>query len=229
MSSELNAARIGECDMTKRSFAHWTPRYVMDRAMQMLWMRRNPEAPWLSRQAVQFLAQWLSSGDQAIEWGSGRSTVWLARRVGHLVSMEHDPEWFGNVSVTLRRQNLTNVDYHLTELTGETTKDAENYSLRVLEDIADGSIDFVLVDGIFRDRCAMTILDKLRPGGLLVVDDAHRYLPSNSRSQFAIPTGGCCASEQWEQFLAATRKWHQVWFSDGIYHDAFYFKPEGGR
>lgn len=197
----------------------------MDRVTQMWWMRKNPEAPWLSRQAVIFIDQWLRPDDRAVEWGSGRSTAWFAKRVQRLLSVEHNPEWYQSVTNTIKQQNLNNVDYVLKELTGNEQLDVKEYSQGILCDIGDESLDFALVDGIFRDHCASGVLGKLKPGGLLVIDDAHRYLPSSSRSPFAIPDDGFCPTLHWERFQAQVRGWHRVWFSDGIHDDVLFFKP----
>lgn len=211
---------------TKRSFSHWSPRYVVDRLFQITWMLKNPESPWLSRDAILFIEQWLRPGDVAIEWGSGRSTAWLAERVEKLLSVEHDSQWYKQIINAIDKQELKNVDYRLVERIGNELLDAEKYSQEVLLDFEEGSIDFALVDGIFRDSCALAILDKLKPGGLLVVDDAHRYLPSHSRSPHSIPFNGSCSSAQWEKFQSLTANWRKVWLSDGIFNDAIYFKPK---
>ena len=42
---------------------------------------------------------------------------------------------------------------------------------RVLEEFPDASLDFVLVDGIFRNYCAVGSVSKVKPGGLIVVDN----------------------------------------------------------
>jgi hypothetical protein len=46
----------------------------------------HPDVPWLTRQAVEILEDWLKPGYVGLEWGSGRSTLWFARRVSHLTS-----------------------------------------------------------------------------------------------------------------------------------------------
>lgn len=212
-----------------RSFSHWSPRYVADRLLQILWMRKNNKAPWLTREAVIFIEQWLRPDDLAIEWGSGRSTAWFAQRVGKLLSVEHHSQWYKQVINEIDKQGLKNVDYRLVERIGNELLDAEKYSQEVLLGIEEGSLDFALVDGIFRDSCALAVLSKLKPGGLLLIDDAHRYLPSNSRSPNAIPGEESCSTAHWEKFLAVTQDWRTIWFSDGIHDDVLYFKPYVGH
>ncbi len=210
---------------SKRSFGHWTPRYLMDRITQKWWMRRYPSAPWLSRQAVMFIEQWLRPDDQAFEWGSGRSTAWIAARVLQLRSVEHHAGWYQSVTNQINKQGLSNVDYILAEQSDHVELDVSRYSQATVSDVAEESLDFVLVDGILRDYCALAVLEKLKPGGLLVIDDAHRYLPSSSRSPFAIPSDGRCSTSRWEQLLAEVCTWRRIWFSDGIHDDAIFSKP----
>lgn len=208
-----------------RSFSHWTPRYIVDRVFQMSWMRQNPELPWLSRDAIAFIEQWLTPNDFALEYGSGRSTMWFAQRVNRLWSIEHNIGWSEKVSKEIQLRSLNNVDFRSVTLNGSGPSDVDNYTQKVLIDIEDQGLDFALVDGIFRDQCALAIVGKLKPGGLLVIDDAHRYLPSYSRSPYAIPCDGVCSSPDWEKFQVLTSNWRRVWFSDGIYSDVIYFKP----
>jgi predicted O-methyltransferase YrrM len=55
----------------------------------------------------------------------------------------------------------------------------------VAHEVADQSLDLVLVDGAYRQPCISAVLMKIRPGGLLVVDDTdwlpieHWGVPSN--------------------------------------------------
>jgi predicted O-methyltransferase YrrM len=52
--------------------------------------------------------------------------------------------------------------------------------INAITSIEDNSLDFVLVDGKQRAQCALASLMKLRPGGILIVDDVHRYFPAES-------------------------------------------------
>lgn len=79
----------------------WTRRYVYDRTRQAIDQRRHPSDPWLCRQAVLILDDWLRRSDVMAEFGSGRSTSWFAHRVGHLTSVEDDPSWYQRVKPTL--------------------------------------------------------------------------------------------------------------------------------
>jgi len=57
-----------------RRFRHWTPRYIWDRLGTVLYERRRPEDPWLTKEAVRALSTYLRLEDSGLELGSGRST-----------------------------------------------------------------------------------------------------------------------------------------------------------
>ena len=89
------------------------PRYVADRVRLAVHQRLHPDAPWLTAEATEALDRWLRPEHVGIEWGSGRSTVWFAQRVGRLVSVEHDAGWHATVAAQLVANGITNVDYRL--------------------------------------------------------------------------------------------------------------------
>src|SRR2546421_9596401 len=92
---------------------HRTPRYACARARQFLYQRRNPDAPWLTPEAIRLLEPMLLPSDSGLEFGSGRSTIWLARRIARLTSVEHDAAWHAALSGQLKELELANVDYIL--------------------------------------------------------------------------------------------------------------------
>ena len=53
--------------------------------------------------------------------------------------------------------------------------------VQVVKRFEKNSLDFVLVDGMYRDAYANWFV-RIRPGGLLIIDNANWYLPSNSGS-----------------------------------------------
>jgi hypothetical protein len=69
------------------------------------------------RSAAKWLERHLLPSHVGIEWGSGRSTIWLARRVKFLWSIETNSDWHSRVSTQLRTHELaTRVDYRLIEI-----------------------------------------------------------------------------------------------------------------
>jgi len=69
--------------------------------------------PWFTQRANSLLPTLLKKPDVGLEFGSGRSTFWFARRVAALTSVEHNAFWHKKVSKTLKEQGLSNVQYLL--------------------------------------------------------------------------------------------------------------------
>jgi hypothetical protein len=158
-------------------FWYWVrrPRAAIARIRYWVWEKRNPDKPWLTPAAVRFCEAVLAPPMRGWEFGSGRSTPWFAARLGHLVSIEHDPQW--HAAVRERLAGAGNVDYRLVPLDhspGEPERPAYDPLPRYVAAIAaepDESLDLVVIDGHYRTTCVRTCLAKIRPGGLLLVDD----------------------------------------------------------
>jgi predicted O-methyltransferase YrrM len=200
-----------------RSFRHWTPRYLIDRIALMAYERQNPEAPWLTATSVRILESWLRPEDRGLEWGSGRSTLWIAKRVKTLISIEHDEAWYRRVLARISEQRVENVDYRY-------RSDELSY-LETTKDIPAASLDFVLVDGIARDHCALIAIDCLRPGGLLIVDNGNWYLPCESRAPGSRRAASGAASVLWAKFLIRTHDWRRIWTTNGVTATVLLMKP----
>jgi predicted O-methyltransferase YrrM len=204
-----------------RTFKHWTPRYVRDRVSLFTFERKNPETPWLTPRAIELLNALLKTNDAGLEWGSGRSTAWLAKRLARLTSIEDSTEWYSIVERKLRAEGIVNVDY---QLQSAAFDGFDSPYVQAAAGIADRSLGFVLVDGKMRGHCANFAIDKLIGGGLLVVDNAHWYL---DRPTFAPDsrTGKGALDDQWREFERRTSEWRCIWTSSGVSDTAIWIKP----
>jgi predicted O-methyltransferase YrrM len=203
--------------MVKRSFKHWTPRYVVDRILLKAFESRHPDLPWITRASIEILATWLRPDDAGLELGSGRSTLWFARRTGRLISVEHDPAWHRRVSQMLQDRHIDNVEYH-------HIPQPRVYA-DFVKSLPDNSFDFILVDGIERDECAVACTSKLKPGGALLVDNANWYLPFASRSPSSRGAGNTPATATWGKFAELVKMWRLVWTSNGVTDTAIWVRP----
>lgn len=205
-----------------RPRSHWTPRYVWDRLSLAVYQWRHPEDPWLTRSMVRFLAGYLKPEHTMVEFGSGRSTRWFARRVGRLISIEHHAAWHAEMSKKLADLPPGRCDY---VLAGE---DAAGYLAPVSARAASlpgGKADVVLVDGIHRDLCAVWALEHTRPGGLILIDNANWFLPHHTRAPKSIGPRGEPDGDAWSRFHRATAGWRVEWTSDGVTDTAGFFVP----
>jgi len=208
-----------------RSFSHWTPRYIGSRIAEKYYYATHPDHPWLTRTANEILVTYLKDSDSGLEFGSGRSTLWFAKRVRLLTSVEHDEAWYNKVSRMLKDNNLNNVDYHLHPRDKADGQGGETDYVKVLQQIKTDSVDFVLIDGVYRDFCALESIRVIRPGGVMIIDDVHRYLPSNSDSPSSRTLKDGPRGQTWEKVYETISQWRKIWTTSGVSDAAFFFKP----
>lgn len=202
---------------------HWTVRYLIDRTRVWAHDHRYRDRPWLAPSAIKPLESLLKPSDEVAEFGSGRSTVWLAQRTRSVESLEHSSLWHARVRGMVERAGLENITLHLLAMTHHSSP-ADAYAL-ALANIPHQSKDVVLNDGLCRAAVSLNAIRILRPAGLLIIDDVERYLPSNSRS----PNAALAASREddaiWREFESKTTAWRKLWFSSGVSDTAFFFSP----
>jgi len=158
-----------------------------------------------------------------VEFGSGRSTIWFAARVGKLCSVESDDGWYKKISARIKGLSLGNVSYLYRPVSDNG--DSGSAYAGVLDAFPDSSVDIVLVDGAVRDLCALKAIPKLKAGGVLVIDNVNWFLPSRSKSPDSVAVGAEPASAGWKQFLGQVAGWPCRWTSSGVTDTAFYYKP----
>jgi|SRR6185312_521825 len=163
---------------------YWTrhPLRFLRRVWYFFYERAHPTEPFVAPGAIRFLDTALPRQGIGLEWGSGRSTQWFAQRLGRLVVVEHDGAWYEQVRRQLREAGIGNVDYRLIPLDHppqEPTRpvyDPIPRYVALADEFPDAYFDFVEVDGHYRQACVRAALDKVKPGGLLLVDDTN-WLP----------------------------------------------------
>lgn len=205
-----------------RPITHLTPSYVKARTLEGLHRRRHPTDPWLTSDAVAILDSLLRTSDRGVEFGSGRSTTWLAGRLASLVSVEHSRQWAEIVTRSLDDAGRMNVSLQLVEPGEEATEPKAAEYLAAVADLAPASMDIALVDGLHRSECLVRSIELVRPGGVIVLDNAERYFPSSSRSPQAtrVPL-----SRDWADLHDRMSRWRGIWTSNGVYDTGLWFKP----
>ena len=132
-----------------------------------------PSHPVMSEDAISYFDSILEKDWLAFELGSGGSTIWLAKRVMQVISVENDEHWFEAVGQVLIQESLTNADLRLISLKPEDPLFSwAGYAQSILKFKHD-YFDLVFVDGWdpCRVPCVGYAIPKLKPGGWLVVDD----------------------------------------------------------
>ena len=160
-------------------------------------LRSSPLAdhqPWMTFTAIQFLDQFLEPPMRVFEWGSGGSTLFFAKRVTNVTTVEHDTGWSKMVEASMHEIGQTNWQLHVVEPTAAIDRkitdpsDPASYASAVelyrsstfeayatiIDQFSDLAFDVVVVDGRSRTSCAFHGIPKVKPGGILVLDDADR-------------------------------------------------------
>lgn len=154
----------------------------------------NAACPWLTFDAIVALRERVWPGMRVFEFGSGGSTLfWLAKGASQIVSIEHDPAWHGVVLARTADRQEVKLRLVLPEAAGtegglhdpadpalfQSDDDAfrgfsfERY-VRQIDTFPDGYFDVLLVDGRARPACIAHGARKVKPGGLLILDNAER-------------------------------------------------------
>jgi predicted O-methyltransferase YrrM len=205
--------------------SHRTPRYVYHRARQLRYERAHPDAPWLTPAAIGLLGTLLRPADRGAEFGSGRSTLWFAARVSALTSVEHDPRWHESVSARLAEHGLGNVDSVLAPEDQPVEHGGDSAYARTALSFSDRSLDFALVDGHYRDYSAMFVMPKIKPGGMLVIDNVNWYLPCTSRAPNSRTAELGPATAVWADVWRQLAGWRIIWTSSGVWDTAIFIRP----
>jgi hypothetical protein len=124
--------------------------------------RGNP-IPWMNFPVVSILQERLTKDLNLFEFGSGYSTLFYAKKVRAVISVEYDEKWLNiikpqvpeNVNIIFKRED---VDGDYCRAIGET---GEQY-------------DVVIVDGRDRVNCLKQSMSALSSKGVILLDDSQR-------------------------------------------------------
>lgn len=143
------------------------------------------DVPWWTYAAVDAVDTWLGSRPRpvrAFEYGAGASTLWLARRTDHMVSVEHERAFADSLRPLVERTgNATLLTVEAPPRAAPARPSAkEGYQGRDFADYVaaidtvDGDFDLIVIDGRARAACLERALPRLRSHGLLVFDNSRR-------------------------------------------------------
>lgn len=187
------------------------------------YQRRNPGVPWMPHRTIELLDEMLLATDRCLEWGSGASTTWFAQRCASILSVEHDPAWYGRVRDELTRHGKDPDSVRL--LSPEPTdRPSESPYVRAVDAFAQGELDVCFVDAEHRAACALEAMPKLRSGGLLILDDVQNYVDHPSRCPYSRDGLGPL-NAQWRTVTERLADWRLIWTTDRYSDCAVWVKP----
>jgi hypothetical protein len=144
------------------------------------------DLPWWTFDAIDEVDAFLATRPHArvLEYGSGASTVWLARRADSVTSIEHDIGWHPVVAAQVA--SMPGVDLRLVPPdapadTGPGYRSFkpgwQNSSFRHYVEAIDqlpGLFDLIVIDGRARAACLDHAESRLAPDGMIVFDNSNR-------------------------------------------------------
>ncbi len=164
---------------------HWM--YSLTRAYDSLAIAEL-DVPWWTYRAVDVVEAYLSGlaarpePVRVFEYGSGASTLWLAKRAGEVHSVEHHRGFGEHLRPSLAP--LANVDFRIVEPTpsdapvvgsrkeGAGGLDFAGY-VASIDDVG-GEFSLIVIDGRAREACLERARHRLEPGGVIVFDNTRR-------------------------------------------------------
>ncbi|CAN5137243.1 hypothetical protein BH09ACT12_BH09ACT12_26140 [soil metagenome] len=140
------------------------------------------DTPWWTFEAADEVAAFLLDrpGARVFEWGSGASTIWLGARAGTVITVEHDAAWSehiagalpATVTLILEEPRSSDTPRIGSAKPGFAGLDFSAYVAAL--DAVDGDFDLIVIDGRAREACLARAVQRLRPDGLIVVDNVER-------------------------------------------------------
>ena len=133
---------------------------------------RNGEAiPWYTYPAIEFLQQLDLSNRTVFEYGSGNSTLFWAARAARVVTVEDDERWSKDLTAKVPANCVVLQEADLHRFVDSIHRYPEGF-------------DIIAVDGPARGRtrfkCANAALQRLKPGGMIILDNAD-WLPDSAQ------------------------------------------------
>jgi predicted O-methyltransferase YrrM len=146
------------------------------------------DVPWWTYNAIDEVEAWLTTHRdvRAFEWGSGASTIWLAKRVAEVRSVEHHAGFGRMIQEQLAdipQATLDIVEAEPSEAPaigsskeGHGGLDFTRY-VHHIDEVAKrvgGTFSLIVVDGRAREACLVAALPHLERDGIIVFDNTMR-------------------------------------------------------
>jgi predicted O-methyltransferase YrrM len=142
------------------------------------------DLPWWNLAAVAEIDAFLKGRQSPIvfEYGSGASTIWLARRAASVISIEHDPAWhavvskelahYDNATLRLIEADREPVEEYVSGKKGWQGQSFQRYASSI--DGESSQFDLIVIDGRARAACLAHAVKRLASGGQILFDNSNR-------------------------------------------------------
>jgi hypothetical protein len=122
----------------------------------------NVKIPWYTYPTIEYLDNIDFSDKIVFEYGSGNSSAYWARKAKLVTSVEHNKGWYEKIKNELAENQII-----------ELCENEKNY-LDAINKIP-GKIDVIIIDGVYREKCARLVQEHISDGGIVILDNADWY------------------------------------------------------
>jgi predicted O-methyltransferase YrrM len=145
--------------------------------------------PLITSEAKKWLDSNLEKDMRIFEWGSGGSTLYFAKKVKQVVSVEHDKEWYEKIRNIIKEDKFKNIDYYFKEPVKPFINFFNKYKcvtfekykglifkryVNIISKFPNHFFDLIFIDGRARNDCIKKCLKKLKKDGFIILDDSER-------------------------------------------------------
>ena len=156
-----------------------------------LFNQRSPielKLPWWSYDAIYYVNK--STYESCFEWGSGGSTLFLAKKCKRITTIENDIQWHNKLKKELKKNHFENVNL----LYKETNLDnPDSFQNSAYLNSLNKNYDLIVIDGednfgpdstwSARVLCFERAQCYINPSGIIIVDDSWRYPEIEEQSE----------------------------------------------
>lgn len=124
--------------------------------------------PWVTYPFIDFIDERLNKEMSIFEFGSGNSTIYYAKKVKEVYSVEHDETWFTQIKQQL--PSNANLFHQSLIYNDEYCRYPTTLNLK---------FDIIIVDGRDRVNCMIHAVNNLTKNGVIVLDNSDRLEYTN--------------------------------------------------
>lgn len=121
---------------------------------------KNEPIPWTTYSFIDFVKPRLNKQMNIFEYGSGYSTLFFAKHVKKVTSVEHDEKWFKK----LKNQIPPNAVIFIKSISDFVESIADN----------EEKYDLIFIDGEERVSCLKKSVSHITSNGVIILDDSER-------------------------------------------------------
>ena len=127
--------------------------------------------PWMHDTEIHLVLKHLYYTDTMLEWGSGGSTLYFSQFVKNYYSIEHDKEWYGNIS----QYQIPNLKYYHVPrdlpISSPSTREQYQTYIEHIHTLGIKKFDKIFIDGRGRGWCAEEVIPYLHKDSIVFMHD----------------------------------------------------------